>query len=128
MEDYLNKSESIIDRTTESEIFKQLGKRKFFSLVDECEIDFDIVSRKKKSCNEDFHKFNYIVKKLYQAKKISMVDIAVYMYTDLFAMKEVLLCFNEENMFSLRKELAGKHNIKMTKSILHHFLIKGNGK
>ena len=47
MEDYLNKSESIIDRTTESEIFKQLGKRKFFTLVNDCEIDFDKVVLKK---------------------------------------------------------------------------------
>lgn len=128
MEDYLNKSESIIDRTTESEIFKQLGKRKFFKLVEDCEIDFDKVVLKKKSCNEDFHKFNYVVKKLYQAKKISLVDISIYMYTDLFPIKEVLSCFNEENMWSLRNELGQKHNIKMNKSILHHFLIKGNGR
>ena len=128
MEDYLHKTESIIDRTAENEIFKQIGKRRFFSLVDECEIDFDKVVRKKKSCNEDFHKFNYIVKKLYQAKKISMIDIAIYMYTDLFKVKDVLACFNEENMWNLRQELAQKHNIKMNKSILQHFLIKGNGK
>jgi hypothetical protein len=128
MKEYLAKTEAVVDKTAEQEYIKQLGKQKFFNLCEECDIDFDAVARKKKSCNEDFHKFNFIVKKLNEHDKITMTEVATYLYTDIFKIKNVLSCFNDANMWSLRKELATKYDIKMNTSVLHHFLVKGGSK
>lgn len=106
----------------EDEIFINLNKKSLMTLVELNNIDFNKVIVKKKSYNEDFHKFNYLVKKLVRETKITMIECAVFLYTDYFKEKMVFECFDEDNMYTLRTELARKYNIGMDTNVLKYFL------
>ncbi len=122
MEDFLNKKEIIGDRYNESSLISEINKKQFFDIFKKENIDFDKVVQKKKSYNEDYHRFNYMIKKMTTEGRMTMIDCAVYLAQDYFQVKNVLDCFNEENTYNLRHELANKHNIKMNKNILKYFL------
>lgn len=121
-EEYLNKNDSIVDREAESTLMNEIGKHKFFRIMQQHNIDFDIVIQKKKAQNNDYHQFNFLIKKMREKNDLSLIDCAVYLYQDYFDMKKVLMCFNEDNMYHLRHELANKHGIKMYDTILKFFL------
>lgn len=111
------------DKNVESEITNNINKKEFFEIMSNNNIDFDKVILKKKSYNQDFHKFNYLVRKLVLNTDISLIDCAVYLLTDFFKEKVVFECFNEENYHELREELAEKFNIPMSSNVLKDHII-----
>lgn len=115
--------DNLKEKDVESEICKNINKKKFFEIMNENNIDFDKVILKKKSYNHDFHKFNYLVKNLVWYSDITFIDCAVYLLTDYFKEKVVFDCFNEENFHELREELADKFGISMDTNILKNFVI-----
>ena len=112
-----------IDTTPEDKIVKGLTKEVFFQIIKESEIDLEkLVQKRKKNDYLPFHNFNFILKQLYKSKKISIVDAAIYLETDMFNSKEIFGCLNEENMYELRKTLAERNNISLQKTKLDLFL------
>jgi hypothetical protein len=108
---------------TEKTMINELRKKDFFDIVYRNEIDFKRVSDKKKDQNEDFHKFNIMIKKLKKEKKYTLIEVAIFLSIDLFKEKTVIECFNEENYYTLRCELSKKYDTGMEFSILEDFLI-----
>jgi len=108
---------------TEITLIDMLRKKDFFDIMYRNEVDFKRVSDKKKDQNEDFHKFNILIKKLKKEKKYSLLEVAIFLSIDLFKEKIVIDCFNEENYYTLRCELSKKYNTGMEFNILEDFLL-----
>ena len=64
----------------------------------------------------------------HNTKKISIVDSAIYLETDMFNPKEIFGCLNEENMYELRKSMADRHNMPLIRTKTDMFLFKNKGK
>jgi hypothetical protein len=109
-------------RDAESEQVKKITKEQLFNELSKHNIDMDIVSNGKRIGNEAFHKFNLVVRKLHRTDNLSLSDIAFYLEEDLFEMKTVVGCFNEENTYLLREELTKRFNYKKKKTKLKNFI------
>ena len=116
------KRDHIEDKCSLSELNVQLCKSDFFRALKNEGIDLDVVVEKEKSSNEDFHRFNFLIKRLCNEERISMIEVATFLYEDYFKMNEVLSCLNEDNTYRLRTELGKKYKIKMGRNILKYFL------
>jgi len=116
------KRDHIDDKFSLSDLNSQLCKSDFFKAIKKEKIDLDVVVEKEKSSNEDFHKFNFLIKSLCGEGKITMIECATFLYEDYFKMNEVLSCLNEDNTYRLRSELSKKYKIKMDRNILQYFL------
>lgn len=116
--------EDIKYKNIEDDIFTNINKKILGKLIEENKIDFDKVILRKKSYNEHYHKFNYLIKKLVYETNITMIDCATFLLTDYFKERLVFDCFDEENMHQLRMELANKYRIKTDGNILKYFVNK----
>jgi hypothetical protein len=114
--------DNLKDKDVEAEIYKTINKKKFFEIMNMNSIDFEKVILKKKSYNKDFHKFNYLIKKLVNETDITFIECAIYLHTDFFKEKAVFDCFNEENYHELRAEFAEKYDFNMDSNILKNFI------
>lgn len=108
--------------SNENKMISNIGKKKFFKLIEDENIDLGKVVLKQKSSNVHFHKFNLIIRNLYKEQKLTFIDIVNYLFEDMFTEKEVMDCFSESNKYYLRRELGEKYNIKMGSNILKKFL------
>ena len=115
---------NVIDQKqgSESNMIEMLRKKDFFDIMYRNDIDFKRVSDKKKDQNEDFHKFNILIKKMKNEKKYTLTEVAIFLSIDLFKEKIVVECFNEENFYNLRCELSKKYDTGMEFNILEDFL------
>ena len=91
-----------VQRDAESEQVKKIAKEQLYGEIKKHNIDMDVVSNGKKVGNDNFHRFNLLVRRLNRIESISLSDIAFYMEEDLFDFKVVLSCLNEENIYLLR--------------------------
>lgn len=107
---------------TEISILGSMRKKDFFDIIFRNEIDLSKVSEKKKDQNEDFHKFNILIKQLKKERKYTLIEVASFLHKDLFIEKTVIECFNEENFYNLRCEFSKKYDTGMEFSILEDFL------
>lgn len=82
-----------------------IQKRNFYKELEKYGIDLTKISTKRRSFNEDFHRFNLVVKNMKFESRLTMVECAKYLMNDYFKESEVLLCFNEENRYELEKEV-----------------------
>lgn len=89
----------------EEDVLQNISKEKFFKYLERYNIDLIKVSNKKKDFNDDFHRFNLIVKKLKNQERISMIECAKFLFIDMFDERKVLDCFNDGNKFELKCEL-----------------------
>ncbi len=100
-----------------------LQRKKFFTEVENNNIDITHVSVKKKEYNEHYHKFNILIDKLVDKGSITLFEIALYLYQDYFDdMKDVLNCFDENNQWALREESSIRYHKGSLKTILDNFL------
>lgn len=115
---------NVIDQKqgSETSMIDGLRKEDFFDIMYRHEVDFQKVAEKKKDQNEDFHKFNILVKKLVDEKKYTLMEIAIYLTEDLFKEKIVTECFNEGNYYNLRCEFSKKYDTGMEFNTLEDFL------
>lgn len=111
-----------VQRDAESEQVKKIAKEQLFGEIKKHNIDMDVVSNGKKVGNDNFHRFNLLVRRLNRIESISLSDIAFYMEEDLFDFKVVLSCLNEENIYLLREELVKRFNYKKKKTKLKEFM------
>jgi len=111
-----------VQRDAESEQVKKIAKEQLYGEIKKHNIDMDVVSNGKKVGNDNFHRFNLLVRRLNRIESISLSDIAFYMEEDLFDFKVVLLCLNEENIYLLREELVKRFNYKKKKTKLKEFM------
>lgn len=79
------------------------------------EVFLELVSSGKRVKNESFHRFNLFISGQIKTKNIHLSDIAIFLEEDFFEFKAVLNCFNEENLYLLREEMAGKLPTRRTK-------------
>jgi len=111
-----------VQRDAESEQVKKIAKEQLYGEIKKHNIDMDVVSNGKKVGNDNFHRFNLLVRRLNRIESISLSDIAFYMEEDLFDFKVVLSCLNEENIYLLREELVKRFNYKKKKTKLKEFM------
>lgn len=119
-----------IERNPEIEQTKKIMKTDFFTELSklacsksnrvesdtkELETFLELVSSGKRVKNESFHRFNLFVSTQIKEKNIQLSDIAIFLEEDYFEFKAVLNCFNEENLYLLREEMAGKLPTRKTK-------------
>jgi hypothetical protein len=118
-----------IERNPEVEQTKKIMKTDFFAELSklakndksdsdsskEMETFLELVSSGKRVRNESFHRFNLFVSNQIREKNIQLSDIAIFLEEDYFEFKAVLNCFNEENLYLLREEMAGKLPTRKTK-------------
>lgn len=110
-----------IERNPEVEQTKKIMKTDFFiglsklTVPQDMETFLELVSSGKRVKNESFHRFNLFVSKEIKEKNIHLSDIAIFLEEDFFEFKAVLNCFNEENLYLLREEMAGKLPTRKTK-------------
>lgn len=123
VEDYIDysqpslvpKRESNGERNVENDIVRNVLKAKFFQYMEPYNFDFDIISSGKRNRNEEFHKFNLFLKYMYEESKILMSDMVLFLEEDMFEVKQIVQCLNEENMIILREELSIKFRRKKSK-------------
>lgn len=111
-----------VQRDAESEQVKKIAKEQLYGEIKKHNIDMDVVSNGKKVGNDNFHRFNLLVRRLNRIESISLSDIAFYMEEDLFDFKVVISCLNEENVYLLREELVKRFNYKKKKTKLKEFM------
>lgn len=110
-----------VERNPEVEQTKKIMKTDFFielsklSKSQKIETFLELVSSGKRVKNEAFHRFNLFVSNQIREKNIQLSDIAIFLEEDYFEFKAVLNCFNEENLYLLREEMAGKLPTRKTK-------------
>lgn len=97
-----------VERNPEVEQTKKIMKTEFFEELDKLKLDMDLVSNGKRVKNESFHRFNLFLSNIIKTKNIQLSDVAIFLEEDYFDFKAVLNCFNEENLYLLREEMAGK--------------------
>jgi hypothetical protein len=105
----------------EEDVIHNISKDKFFTILKKYNIDLVKVSNKKKAFNDDFHRFNLIIKKLKNDDRISMIECAKFLYIDYFKEREVLDCFNEENRYELKREIYKMYESKLFKKYAKSF-------
>lgn len=115
---------NLLDKNSESEsdIRRNVSKKYFYDLIEKEKINLDLVVNKKNTNNTHFHKFNCLVTQLCETKKVNMIDIAVFLYMDMFDELTILDCLNAYNENELREEFSKKYGIKLDKNILKDFL------
>jgi hypothetical protein len=110
-----------IYKNIEDDIVRTVLKKRFFESLSQMGLDMEVVINGRRNKNEQFHRFNLFVKDMYESR-ILMQDIFYFMEEDMFDTKTVLSCFNEENLFLLREELAIKYSKKKKSNL--NFLIE----
>ena len=110
-----------IYKNIEEDLVRSVLKKRFFESLSQMSLDMDVVVNGRRNKNEQFHRFNLFVKDMYESR-ILMQDIFYFLEEDLFDTKTVLSCFNEENLFLLREELAIKYSKKKKSNL--NFLIE----
>lgn len=93
-----------IEKSYDDEILRAVSKQKFYDLLREEGINLEIVSNGKRNRNEEFHRFNLFVHRIYNAHRFLMTDLFLYLEEDWFDAKTTANCFNEENLVILREE------------------------
>ena len=111
-----------VQRDAESEQVKKIAKEQLYGEIKKLNIDMEIVSNGKRVGNDNFHRFNLLVRRLNRIESISLSDIAFYLEEDLFDFKVVISCLNEENVYLLREELVKRFNYKKKKTKLKEFM------
>lgn len=111
-----------VQRDAESEQVKKIAKEQLYGEIKKHNIDMEIVSNGKRVGNDNFHRFNLLVRRLNRIESISLSDIAFYLEEDLFDFKVVISCLNEENVYLLREELVKRFNYKKKKTKLKEFM------
>lgn len=110
-----------LDRSQEDDILRTVSKQKFYDLIKLEGINLEIVSNGKRNRNEEFHKFNLFVNKIYNDHRFLMTDLFLYLEEDWFDAKTTANCFNEENLVILREESTIRFHKKSKKQLM--FLI-----
>jgi hypothetical protein len=111
-----------VQRDAESEQVKKIAKEQLYAEIRKHNINMEIVSNGKRVGNDNFHKFNLLVRRLNKLESFTISDIAFYLEEDLFDFKVVVSCFNEENVYLLREELIKRFNYKKKKTKLKEFM------
>jgi len=111
-----------VQRDAESEQVKKIAKEQLYGEIKKHNIDMEIVSNGKRVGNDNFHRFNLLVRRLNRVESIALSDIAFYLEEDLFDFKVVISCLNEENVYLLREELVKRFNYKKKKTKLKEFM------
>jgi len=119
-----NDINEFIDVSDES-ISIALHRDYLFDALRSLNIDLDEISRKKKKSDfEPYHRFNFLIKQLHEMKKIDITDICVIIENEVFDIKNLFNCLNEENMYNLRISLAERNGIKIKTNFLENFMYK----
>lgn len=103
------------EKSIENDIIRKVMKDKFFNEMKPYDFNFDVISSGKRNKNESFHIFNLFLKNMYEEHRILMTDMILFLEEDLFEVKPLLLCLNEENTVILREELSIKYRRKKSK-------------
>lgn len=103
------------EKSMENDIIRKVMKDNFFNEMKPYAFDFDVISSGKRNKNEAFHIFNLFLKNMYEEHRILMTDMVLFMEEDLFEVKPLLQCLNEENTVILREELSIKYRRKKSK-------------
>jgi hypothetical protein len=111
-----------VQRDAETEQVKKITKEQLYNEIKKHNIDINGVSNGKRVGNENFHRFNLLIRRLIRLESVTLSDIAFYLEEDYFDFKVVLSCFNEENIYLLREELVKRFNYKKKKTKLNTFL------
>lgn len=111
-----------VQRDAESEQVKKIAKEQLYAEIKRHDINMEIVSNGKRVGNDNFHKFNLLVRRLNKLDSFTISDIAFYLEEDLFDFKVVVSCLNEENVYLLREELVKRFNYKKKKTKLKEFM------
>lgn len=114
-----------MERDVEFEQTKRITKSIFFKELETRGIDLDVVANGKRIKNEHFHNFNLAIIDLNEDRLIDITDMVLFLEEDMFEMKVVVSCLNEENLYLLREELSKRYNIK-SRNKLDRFLAQGS--
>lgn len=108
----------------EHDYAEDIDKRSFFEMLKKENIDLDMVSDRKKDQNENFHKFNILINRLYYDGKLEVKNAAIFLYKDYFdTFDQVLCCFDEFNLYILKYEMANNHHKKINRNSLENFML-----
>jgi hypothetical protein len=109
--------------STERNVFNNIEKRNFFSLVESRGVDIGRVCVKRKEYNEHYHKFNILVDYLKEKEGKSLIDMAIYLHEDYFdKLADVWACFDENNTWAMQEEAMLINRKECGKSILDNFM------
>jgi hypothetical protein len=103
------------EKSMENDIIRKVMKDRFYSEMKPYNFNFEVISSGKRNKNESFHVFNLFLKNMYEEHRVFMTDMVLFMEEDLFEIKPVLQCLNEENTLILREELSIKYKRKKSK-------------
>jgi hypothetical protein len=119
----LGNLELVIDSNAEFNIHNSLTDQSFLKMLDQSNIDIiDLSTKKKKhNCNE-FHEFNFLVKRLHEQEKLNIVDCCLCIEREFLKIEDIIKCLNEENCYLLRLALAKRNNIKVSKNLLDLYM------
>jgi len=111
-----------VQRDAEHEQVKKITKEQLYEEIKKHNIEMDVVANGKRIGNENFHRFNLLIRRVTKLGSMTLADIAFYLEEDYFDFKVVVSCFNEENTYLLREELVKRFNYKKKKTKLKEFL------
>lgn len=113
-----------MEKYNENEMVDEIGRNSFFRIMKENGVNFDEVKQKQKSSNEQFHKFNFLIRKLKKENRISFIDVFNYLNEMVCEYNESLDCFDEASKYYLRREMGEKYFIKMKSNKMKKFIRK----
>jgi len=107
---------SYSNRNVEEELEKRMTRDLLIETILINELDIKKISGKKNG-NDQFHKFNIIIKDLVLNGAFTFVEVACFIEETYFDMRSVLKCFNEENLLILKQELLSSHRLKAERGL-----------
>jgi hypothetical protein len=122
IEEIKPKKDATVYKSAENDIMNRLNRVKFIELLESSGINMEMVANGKRNKNEEFHKFNIFIDTMNNDENISMIDICMILEETYFDMKTIIKCFNEENEYALRDEVARAFNVKRFRSKLEKII------
>lgn len=101
----------VVNIDNDDEAFKVMMKEKFFKGISDMGIDLKEVPLEKKTCGDNFIRFNYFVEKFIDKENVGVFDMAVYLFEDYFdSYRDILKCFDDDHRQMLEIEARIKTN------------------
>lgn len=117
--------DKVENKVNESELINEISRQEFHKLMEQNEFGYNELRTlfdAKKICINEQIRFNLTIKKLKKETNISLTEMILFLEETFAKFNKILLVFDGENRFELKKELSVSYHIKLDKNTLSQIL------
>lgn len=118
----IEKMPSLEDRHLEREIHRKIGKDLFKKMMSQFDIDLSLIFEDNRINLKHAAGFNRLLTHLKRANLMEISECLIYIEEEYASFKKIRTVLNDENLEIVKRELAVRHRIKLTKNSLENFI------